>query len=166
MVAGSCFPFSEVFFFLQDPAVRVPNRCFMCCSQLFPKGAATIGFLNRPFLVVCWCRNGQAGGVSRRCYGEWGTDTSERWPGLRVPDPERSRPGSVGDVFIERSALQATNHSNDGLIQKAAGSDPSVGLGERAADYGSSLGLGDKMHCNRDPRWHPNCAFFFFFLDT
>lgn len=18
------------------------------------------------------------------------------------------------------------------------------------------------MHCNRDPRWHPNCAFFFF----
>lgn len=76
MVAGSCFPFSEVFpgffFFLQDPDVRVTNRCFMCCSQQFPKGAATIGCLKRPLLVVCWCRNGQAGGASSRCYGEWG----------------------------------------------------------------------------------------------
>lgn len=41
MVAGSSFPFSEVFpgffFFPQDPAVRVTNRCFYALLTAFPK---------------------------------------------------------------------------------------------------------------------------------
>lgn len=101
--------------------------------------------------------------MSSRCHGEWGqTRRNIGQVSVFLTLREVGQARGVGGVFIERSAVQATNHSHDGLIQKAAGSGPSVGLGERAADYGSSLGLGDKMHCNRDPRWHPNCAFFFF----
>lgn len=157
MVARLLFPlFFLKFFpgFSQLCASRID--VFTCCSQHFPKRRRR----DRPFLVATQAEAAAvvmvSGGQTRRNIGQVSVFLT-----LREVSQARGGGGGGGDVFMERSTVQATNHSSDGLIQKAAGSDPSVGLGERAADYGSSLGLAKKMHCNRDPRWHPNCAFFF-----
>lgn len=67
---GLLFPFLQLFWFFAGPSCvsQIDVLCVAHSISLeFPKGAATIGFLKRPFLV----HYGRPGGVnSPRCYGE------------------------------------------------------------------------------------------------